>query len=216
MANDDETATTERTEGAEDAQRRERSAGAESSDGSARSAQQTRDGDAPKKRVRKASSSGTARKPAAKKPASSRPRHDSASENRRSDSAEEDTSNYESDDDSNEDLNDDSGQSPRDDGRDDSPSSSEPARPRINAARAAREAMIQLEGLTNRDAEGVVGIKKNDDGTWTVTVEVCESRRIPDTADVLAEYAVTIDSDGDLTAYSRESRYVRGRTNRGE
>lgn len=211
MANDDETATTERTEGGEDAQRRERSAGAESSGGSARSAQPVRDGDAPKKRVRKASSSGTARKPAAKKPASSPPRHDSASENRRSDSAEEDTSNYESDDDS----NDDSGQSPRDDGRDDSPSSSDP-RPRINAARAAREAMIQLEGLTNRDAEGVVGIKKNDDGTWTVTVEVCESRRIPDTADVLAEYAVTIDSDGDLTAYSRESRYVRGRTNRGE
>ncbi|WP_081744942.1 gas vesicle protein GvpO [Arthrobacter sp. H14] len=47
-------------------------------------------------------------------------------------------------------------------------------------------------------------------------MEVVESRRIPNSADVLAEYSVTIDSDGDLTAYSRDSPYVRGRTNRGE
>lgn len=87
---------------------------------------------------------------------------------------------------------------------------------RMNTAKAAREAMSQLQELTNRDAEGIVGVEKNDDGGWTVIVEVVESRRIPDTADVLAEYSVTIDSDGDLTAYSREARYVRGRTTRGE
>ncbi|GAB3260099.1 gas vesicle protein GvpO [Arthrobacter pigmenti] len=87
---------------------------------------------------------------------------------------------------------------------------------KMNTARAAREAMDQLQELTNRDAEGIVGIEKNDDGGWTVTVEVVEGRRIPNTADVLAEYSVTVDSEGDLTGYSRLSRYVRGRATRGE
>jgi hypothetical protein len=87
---------------------------------------------------------------------------------------------------------------------------------KMNTARAAREAMDQLQELTSRDAEGIVGIEKNDDGGWTVTVEVVEGRRIPNTADVLAEYSVTVDSEGDLTGYSRLSRYVRGRATRGE
>ncbi|WP_216699273.1 gas vesicle protein GvpO [Arthrobacter sp. H14] len=39
-----------------------------------------------------------------------------------------------------------------------------PAGSRVNAARAALEAMSQLEELTNRDAEGVVGVEKNEDG----------------------------------------------------
>lgn len=87
---------------------------------------------------------------------------------------------------------------------------------KMNTAKAARAAMDQLQALTNRDAEGIVGIEKDDDGGWTVTIEVVESRRIPDTADVLAEYSVTVDAEGDLTEYSRLSRYVRGRTTRGE
>jgi hypothetical protein len=71
--------------------------------------------------------------------------------------------------------------------------------------------MEQLQELTSRDVEGVVGIDKNDDGRWTITVEVVESRRVPETADVLAEYEVTLDSDGSLASYRRQARYVRGR-----
>ncbi|MFB9746222.1 gas vesicle protein GvpO [Leifsonia shinshuensis] len=74
--------------------------------------------------------------------------------------------------------------------------------------------MRQLQELTRHEVEGVVGVEKGDDGGWTVTVEVVESRRIPDTADVLAEYEVGVDDRGDLTSYSRRSRYVRGRTAR--
>ena len=81
----------------------------------------------------------------------------------------------------------------------------------INPAKAAQKAMQQLQELTRRDVEGVVGIEKNDDGGWTVTVEVVESRRIPDTTDVLAEYEVEVDAEGDLTTYSRQARYLRGR-----
>jgi hypothetical protein len=81
----------------------------------------------------------------------------------------------------------------------------------LTAGKAARQAMEQLQELTSRDVEGVVGIDKNDDGGWTITVEVVESRRIPETADVLAEYEVTLDSGGSLASYRRQARYVRGR-----
>ncbi|MCG2622760.1 gas vesicle protein [Arthrobacter sp. I2-34] len=71
--------------------------------------------------------------------------------------------------------------------------------------------MSQLEMLTSREAEGIVGISKNDDGGWTVVVEVVESRHVPSTSDLLAEYKVVLDSGGELVSYARGSRYVRGR-----
>ncbi|WP_308190787.1 gas vesicle protein GvpO [Arthrobacter hankyongi] len=82
---------------------------------------------------------------------------------------------------------------------------------RISAVKAARAAMSQLEMLTSREAEGIVGISKNDDGGWTVVVEVVESRHVPSTSDLLAEYKVVLDSGGELVSYARGSRYVRGR-----
>jgi hypothetical protein len=85
---------------------------------------------------------------------------------------------------------------------------------RISAVKAARAAMSQLEMLTSREAEGIVAIRKNDDGGWTVVVEVVESRHVPSTSDLLAEYEVILDSGGELESYSRGSRYVRGRPRR--
>jgi hypothetical protein len=82
---------------------------------------------------------------------------------------------------------------------------------KMSAVKAARAAMSQLEMLTNRDAEGIVGLRKNDDGSWTVTVEVVENRRVPESSDLLAEYEVVLDRDGDLVSYERGSRYERGR-----
>jgi hypothetical protein len=77
---------------------------------------------------------------------------------------------------------------------------------RTVAARAASE----LTGLIGRQVEGVVGVEQVDDG-WRVQVEVVESRRIPDTTDILAIYEVDVDPDGEVTAYRRLDRYVRGR-----
>lgn len=37
-----------------------------------------------------------------------------------------------------------------------------------------------------------------------------DERGIPDSADLLAEYEVELDSQGELLAYSRNDRYVRG------
>ncbi len=70
--------------------------------------------------------------------------------------------------------------------------------------------MEQFSGLTGRSAESVVGVHKTDEG-WNVKLEVVESRRIPDTADLLAEYDVNLNSSGELLSYDRLDRYVRGR-----
>jgi len=73
------------------------------------------------------------------------------------------------------------------------------------ASRAAR----QLLELTGREAEGVTGLHRSEDG-WTVQVEVVELRRIPDTTDILALYDVDVDSRGELQGYRRVRRYSRG------
>jgi hypothetical protein len=94
----------------------------------------------------------------------------------------------------------------RDHASEDAPRNRRPRSMRTVAARAASE----LTGLIGRQAEGVVGVEQVDDG-WRVQVEVVESRRIPDTTDILAIYEVDVDTDGEVTAYRRLSRYVRGR-----
>lgn len=80
---------------------------------------------------------------------------------------------------------------------------------RATATQVAARAAQQLLELTGKEAEGVTGLERADDG-WKVRVEVVEVRRIPDTTDVLALYEVEVDEDGDLTGYRRLRRYARG------
>jgi hypothetical protein len=80
---------------------------------------------------------------------------------------------------------------------------------RVTATQVAARAAQQLLELTGKEAEGVTGLERADDG-WKVRVEVVEVRRIPDTTDVLALYEVEVDEDGDLTGYRRLRRYARG------
>ncbi|WP_259357507.1 gas vesicle protein GvpO [Brevibacterium sediminis] len=81
---------------------------------------------------------------------------------------------------------------------------------RISAVKAAKKAIEQFSTLTGRPPESVVGTRWHDDH-WSVRLEVVESRRIPDSADLLAEYQVELDGAGELMAYDRKDRYVRGR-----
>lgn len=81
---------------------------------------------------------------------------------------------------------------------------------RISAVRAVKKAIEEFSTLTGRPPESVVGTRWKDDH-WSVRLEVVESRRIPDSADLLAEYEVELDEDGELMAYDRKDRYVRGR-----
>jgi hypothetical protein len=75
-------------------------------------------------------------------------------------------------------------------------------------SRLALHARSELESLVGCPAEGVVGIRKADDG-WVVTIEVLEVGRVPETTDVLASYDVTVDGDGEVTGYRRVRRYLR-------
>lgn len=83
---------------------------------------------------------------------------------------------------------------------------------RLRAAEAGRMAARQVFELTGREPEGVTSIQRSEQG-WTVGVEVVESRRIPDTTDILAVYEAELDGDGELISYRRVDRYARGRGN---
>lgn len=83
------------------------------------------------------------------------------------------------------------------------------ARPPARASQVAAAAASELLQLTGKQAEGVTGLERTEDG-WTVQVEVVEVRRIPDTTDVLALYEVTTDDHGGLLGYRRVRRYARG------
>lgn len=76
-------------------------------------------------------------------------------------------------------------------------------------------ALPQLEQLTGREPEGVLGLRRDDDG-WLVTIEVVELPRVPSSTDVLATYDVVLDDDGDVREYRRTGRYIRGRGDAGE
>jgi len=80
----------------------------------------------------------------------------------------------------------------------------------VSPAEVARRAAAELAELLDREPESIVSLDRTDDG-WRVGVEVLETRRIPDTADVLAEYEVSTDEYGDLVGYRRVRRYARGR-----
>lgn len=89
------------------------------------------------------------------------------------------------------------------------PRSAEPSSGRPRASQVALQAAAHLLDLAGKEAEGIVGISRTEEG-WSVRVEVLELRRIPSTTDVLATYEVAVDQDGELLSYRRVHRYVRG------
>ena len=84
----------------------------------------------------------------------------------------------------------------------------------VGAAEIVRRAARQMQELTGRTVEGVLGLEKGDDG-WIVTIEVVELRRVPDSTDVLGSYAVGVDTRGELQEYRRTRRYYRSQVEEG-
>jgi hypothetical protein len=81
---------------------------------------------------------------------------------------------------------------------------------RLAPAAAARHALEAVQALTDRRAEGVIGVERLDDGGWSVVIELLETSRVPSTSDVLGEYEVEVDARGRLRSYARRGRYTRG------
>ena len=70
------------------------------------------------------------------------------------------------------------------------------------------KAREQLRGLLGREPESVSGIERTN-GHWSVTIEVIELHRIPDSTDVLASYELVLDDDGNVARMVRRRRYLR-------
>ena len=69
--------------------------------------------------------------------------------------------------------------------------------------------------LTDGELVGITSAEPSDEGGWVVEVETVEDRRIPSSADMLALYEVELGSDGEMLAYRRIRRYMRGHTDNG-
>lgn len=82
-----------------------------------------------------------------------------------------------------------------------------------SAGQAARKAVAEMAALTGHQPETVVSVEPREDG-WRVGVEMVESHRIPDSADILAIYQVCLGPGGELASYRRTERYLRGQTHR--
>lgn len=78
-----------------------------------------------------------------------------------------------------------------------------------SAAQFAKRAQRELAEITGLDAEGVTSLERADDGTWTVTVDLLELARVPETDDVLGSYEAQLDEHGELLGYRRVRRYAR-------
>jgi hypothetical protein len=72
----------------------------------------------------------------------------------------------------------------------------------------------QLEELFGKPVEAVSGFGRpeNDGGGWTVTLELLELERIPDTTSLLGTYEATLDGDGNLLGAHRTRRYPRNQS----
>lgn len=83
------------------------------------------------------------------------------------------------------------------------------ARNGLSGREAIERVRSELPQLLGRPIESVLGLERDDDHGWRLTVQVVELARIPHSTDVLGAYAVTLDSDGELVGYRRQRRYHR-------
>jgi len=65
-----------------------------------------------------------------------------------------------------------------------------------------------VEDLLGSEAESVSAVERSN-GSWSVTVEVVEMHRVPESTDVLSSYEVVLDDDGNLVRLGRPRRYRR-------
>ena len=72
----------------------------------------------------------------------------------------------------------------------------------------------QMEELFGKSVESVSGFGRPEDdgGGWTVTLELLELPRIPDTTSLLGTYEATLDGDGNLLGARRVRRYPRNQS----
>jgi len=87
---------------------------------------------------------------------------------------------------------------------------------RLSPPQLLGRAREQMEELFGKPVEAVSSFEQsNGDGDgkgWTVTLELLELERIPDTTSLLGTYEATLDADGNLLGARRVRRYPRNQT----
>jgi hypothetical protein len=82
----------------------------------------------------------------------------------------------------------------------------------LSGREAIERVRRDLPQLLGRPIEAVLGLERDDDSRWKVTVQVVELSRIPSTTDVLGSYEVMLDEQGEVVGYRRNRRYHRNQT----
>jgi hypothetical protein len=82
---------------------------------------------------------------------------------------------------------------------------------KLSPPQVVARARQQVEELFGKPVEAVSGFghPENNGGGWTVTLELLELPRVPDTTSLLGTYEVTLDADGNLVDARRVRRYPR-------
>ena len=81
-------------------------------------------------------------------------------------------------------------------------------------AEIIEHAREHVHSVLGSEAETVSGIERSN-GHWCVSVEVVQLRRVPESTDVLASYAVVVDDDGGLISLRQARRYRRSQADDG-
>lgn len=74
---------------------------------------------------------------------------------------------------------------------------------------AIERVRAELPELLGLQVDSILGLESADGNGWTVTAQVLELSRIPQSTDVLGAYEVTIDDHGELIGARRRRRYYR-------
>src|SRR5262245_32670301 len=80
----------------------------------------------------------------------------------------------------------------------------------IPAREAVQVASEYITAITGRQPTQITAVAPSEEAGWIAEVEVVEDARIPSSADMLALYEIELDADGELLAYHRTNRYMRG------
>ncbi|HEX5115294.1 MAG TPA: gas vesicle protein GvpO [Pseudonocardiaceae bacterium] len=74
----------------------------------------------------------------------------------------------------------------------------------------AQHAVQEFVSLVGEPAYRMTGVRRLDDGGWSVLVDVVELERIPQSTSLLATYRVDVDDRGRLVSYERLRRFTLG------
>lgn len=72
----------------------------------------------------------------------------------------------------------------------------------LTAAQAIEQAEEQLNKLIDRKTSCALGVSKDEEG-WHVSLEMLERKAIPEHMDLLAQYDVLLDEDGNIVKFER-------------